>query len=281
MKSRLNFYFRVFDTTAIPLPASAAPDPVTLFATPEASDPSVSTEGEIDLMDWLARQPDLLAVLLAQVCLSGRTVFDTNVVSPFYRNHKEGEIDLVAIPERAPQSAIAFQVKRFPVRRDGEDEWVALDRHKLAKLISQCNETAGLGFHKVYGVILLVADGRGHPAASTLHRGAGEQTFRRLYNFTRPDSLDPRVGLAFLEIVQPMARDWKTFGLVAAAIDKQADPIEQPGALSEKIEKWARRAMAKGRCAQIEFDCTRTYGLPVTAEDEVKAVLGPRSAGGS
>ena len=166
-------------------------------------------------------------------------------------------------------------MKRFPVRRDGEDEWVALDESKRSKLISQCNQTAALGFHKVYGVILIVVDGRDHPAASTLHRGASERTFRKLYTFIRPDSLDSRVGLTFLEIVQPTARDWRSFGMVAAAIDRPAIPIEQPGELSERVEKWARRAAAKGRCASIDFDCRRPHGLPVTASEEVKAVIGP------
>lgn len=246
MKASLNFYFRAFDTVVIPLAASGPLEPVTLFSAPEGADPSVGTEGETELMDWLASQPDLLAVLLGQLGFSGRIVFDTNVVTPFYRNHKEGEIDLVAIKEGSPQSAIAFQVKRFPVRREGEDEWVALDQGKRSKLISQCNETATLGFHKVYGVILIVADGRDHTAASTLHRGSSERTFRKLYNFTRPDSLDARVGLAFLEIVQPTARDWRSFGMVAAAIDKPADPIEQPGELSEEGRKMGASGRSQG-----------------------------------
>ena len=109
MKANLDFHFRAFDTAAIPLPASVPLEPVTLFTAPGGADPSVGTEVETELMDWLAAQPDLLAVLLGQVGLSGRTVFDTNVVTPFYRNHKEGEIDLIAIQEGSPPSAVAFR----------------------------------------------------------------------------------------------------------------------------------------------------------------------------
>jgi len=276
LKSRLKFYFRAFDSASIPLPASACVEPVEFFSAGEDEEASVDSEGEIALMNWLAAQPDFLAVLLAQVGLSGKIVFDTNVVKPFFRSNEVGEVDLVAIPEGAPKSAVAFQVKRFPVRRDGERERVVLNPAKRAKLISQCNDTAALGFHRVYGVVLIVTDGRNHPAVSALHRGASEQTFIQLYRFTRDVSLNSRVGLAFLEIVQPTARDWTAFGMVAAGIDEQADPIEQAGEFSEKVEKWARGATAKGRCASMEFDCSPTTGVPVSAHEQVKAVLNPK-----
>ncbi|HXJ41328.1 MAG TPA: hypothetical protein VNH18_18750 [Bryobacteraceae bacterium] len=227
-------------------------------------------------MEWFANQPDLLAVLLSQVGLGGRIVFDTNVISPFFRNQKEGEIDLIAIPEGEPRLATAFEVKRFPIRRTPDDEWIILDQSKWDKLVSQCNRTAALGFHKVYGIVLTVADGRHHPAVSSLHRGSAERTFQQLYQFTHSHSLHPCIGLVFLEIVQPTARNWTDFGMVAAALDKQADPVEQSGNLSEQVEKWARKAIKKGRCALMDFDCSRTVGAPVTAHDEVKVTLGPK-----
>jgi hypothetical protein len=38
---------------------------------------------------------------------------------------------------------------------------------------------------------------------SILHHGASDQTFRLIYHFVKRESLDWRVGIVFVEIIQP------------------------------------------------------------------------------
>jgi hypothetical protein len=161
-----------------------------------------------------------MQLILGQLGFRGRTCLDIEVTQPFLPRHSAGDIDLLAVPERDPRLAVAFQAKRFKARLSDHGDDLCLDGAKLDRLIDQCNRTLKLGFRQVYGLVLVMIDGHRNSAASILHHGTSDRTFRRLYQFTRSVALDWRVGMVFVEIVQPTAASFNKLGLVSVGVDR-------------------------------------------------------------
>jgi hypothetical protein len=109
-------------------------------------------------------------------------------------------------------------------------------------------------------------DGHRNSAASILHHGTSDNTFRRLYQFTRNVSLDWRVGIVFVEIVQPTAASFNKLGLVSVGVDKIAHPVGQAGAFSSLVERWANEMSRKRGVCQIELPPLQ--GEPILARPD-------------
>ena len=225
---------------------------------------------EIPTLRWLQSRPELLELLLGQVGLSGHVCSDVQVTQPFLPRNKRGDIDLIAIPAEEPRCAVAFQAKRFKVKVDGDDERVSLDAEKLTALVRQCNETISLGFHQVYGLVLVMIDGQNKEVRSLIHRGTSERTFKRIYRFFKQGSLDPRAGVVFVEIIQPTPADPAELGMMAVGVDQWASKAEQASRLSEKVAKFAEKLRRKGNITSVQLPPLEGMSpIPVSPIEEI------------
>jgi hypothetical protein len=263
VKTHIPFRFLLFSEVSVPsLSELTGID----FYRPSEIGPSLDDVGEIPILKWLVRRPDLMQLILGQLGFRGRVCLDVEVTKPFQPRHRAGDIDLLAVPERDPRLAVAFQAKRFKARLSDHGDDISLDGAKLDRLIDQCNQTLKLGFRQVYGLVLVMIAGHRNSAASILHHGTSDNTFRRLYQFTRNVSLDWRVGIVFVEIVQPTAASFNKLGLVSVGVDKIAHPVGQAGAFSSLVERWANEMSRKRGVCQIELPPLQ--GEPILARPD-------------
>jgi hypothetical protein len=267
LRSNVPFRFHLFRNLFVPEERFGEPF-IEMFAAGQAG-PSIDKTDEMGALRWIASRPDLLPLLLGQIGFSGAVSVGVSVTEPFLPRYRGGDIDLLAIPEKDPRCTVAFQAKRFKVALTGAGEQVSLEGAKIDDLVRQCNQTVQLGFHQVYGMILVMMDGQNHPAASILHHGASDPTFRRIYHFVKHASLDWRVGIVFVEIVQPTPTNLAEFGMLAVGIDQNAHPLEQCGDFSEKAALLADRLRRKGKVYSIQLPPLYGASIPVQPTEEV------------
>jgi hypothetical protein len=82
-------------------------------------------------------------------------------------------------------------------------------------------------------------------------------------------SLDWRVGIVFVEIIQPTYTNLAEFGMLAVGIDQDAHPIEQSGDFSEKAALVADRLRRKGKVYSIQLPPLYGAPIPVQPTEEV------------
>jgi hypothetical protein len=274
MKTHVPFRFHLFSQVFVPFQSELTGID---FYRPTEIGPSLDGVGEIPALRWLARRPDLMQLILGQLGLRGRVCLDVEVTEPFLPRYNAGDIDLLAVPERDPRLAIAFQAKRFKARLSDRGDNIHLDGAKLDKLIDQCNRTLQLGFCQVYGLVLVMIDGHRNSAASILHHGTSDRTFRRLYQFTRSVSLDWRVGIVFAEIVQPTAASFNKLGLLSVGVDKMSHPVGQTGEFSSLVERWAEEMTMNGKASDVQLPPLQGKPLLVRPDETIGLQLVRRS----
>lgn len=236
---------------------------------------SIDNTYETDFLRWLARQPQLLPLLLGSFEMKGYICFDIGVSHPFLPRHSGGDIDLLAVAEADPREAVAVQAKRFKISLCDGGERVSLDGEKLDTLIQQCNDTILCGFDRVYGLALVMIDGQLNSTVSVLHRGTSENTFRRLYQFVKSRPLNPAVGMVFAEVVQPTGAHFQEYGFLAVGVDQHARHLGQKGELSERVGKWAARMTRKANRRMIDLPPVNG-GIPIGRDDQVGLRLVPK-----
>jgi hypothetical protein len=128
VKTHIPFRFHLFSEVSVPsLSELTGID----FYRPSEIGPSLDDVGEIPILKWLVRRPDLMQLILGQLGFRGRVCLDVEVTKPFQPRHRAGDIDLLAVPERDPRLAVAFQAKRFKARLSDHGDDISLDGAKL------------------------------------------------------------------------------------------------------------------------------------------------------
>ena len=112
-------------------------------------------------------------------------------------------------------------------------------------------------------------DGHCHPAASILHHGASDKTFRRLYHFVKNGSLDWHIGMVFVEIVQPTVAAFHKLGVVSVGVDALAHPVPQAATFSTRVEKWSTEMSKKRQVCDIQLPPLEGQPLPIPPEQEI------------
>jgi hypothetical protein len=104
---------------------------------------------------------------------------------------------------------------------------------------------------------------------SILHHGASDQTFRLIYHFVKRESLDWRVGIVFVEIIQPTPANVGEFGMLAVGVDRTAHRVEQIGDFSEKAARVCAKLRRKGKRHSVQLQALEEAGIPVEATEKI------------
>ncbi len=87
--------------------------------------------------------------------------------------------------------------------------------------------------------------------------------------FVNRESLDPCVGMVFVEITQPTPTNVAEFGMLAVGVDRTAHRVEQVGQFSEKVARVAERLRRKGKVHSVQLPSLEGTGIPVHAAEEI------------
>lgn len=155
-----------------------------------------------------------------------------------------GDIDVLVFDQRAPQHALAIEVKRIRVAPESFDTGLPSGLSELKHGVQQANLLGELGFHRTYLLIAVVTDGRQRSDYNFFGRGPSLELLQIITQFTGRDRLSSGVGLAFVELTQPVDKDVTDAGSTGAWVNRSAQDSEQPATLTGAIAKLSRVSSA-------------------------------------
>jgi len=156
----------------------------------------------------------------------------------------KGDIDILVVPPGRAHEACAVQVKKIKVDSDGLRTGRPNNMGSLKKGVQQTNLLVGLGFHRVYLFVLVVADAREQNAGRVGYDGLSAELDRLIRQWIRPEGLAPRAGLFHLEMVQTLERGGPLeSGTSSVRLIQPGGPVTQ----SADVTEWVRQVDARSR----------------------------------
>ena len=149
-----------------------------------------------------------------------------------------GDIDVLVIPDDAPERSIAIQAKRIKV---GPKAFVTGKPNllgKLPKLRQQANLLAEVGFSQTYCYVFVVVDSRVNNKGEFHYDGLDQNLTERLESIDLLPGLDERVGVMRFEMVQPV--DDRPLG--AGTFAGRCVRIAKEQAQTPEVTEWVLKA---------------------------------------
>lgn len=200
---------------------------------------SLATIPEKDLVRQLVENRLSRADLLG-ICgmPTARRVFQTQDLRGAPTDVKT-DVDLLFVDPKAPEAAVAVEVKRVKVHAGTFQTGSPNKLQELEKGFEQANLLARVGFAQVYLYVLVVVDSRLHNAGRVTYDGLTSEIRALIDAAISPNNLDPRIGLVVFEFVQPMDHPPLTVGAGGTELYRLATVTPQPAELTRWIAQLA------------------------------------------
>lgn len=156
-----------------------------------------------------------------------------------------GDIDVLVSSLQTPARSLAIELKRVKVTAESFDTELPGKLSDLKRGVQQANLLGELGFHRTYLVIAIVTDGRQRVGYNFFGRGPTVELLEGITQFTGRDRLRPGVGLAFVDMTQPIDKDIALAGSVGAWIEWDAQESDQPPSLTASVAEFFRTRAAR------------------------------------
>lgn len=154
-----------------------------------------------------------------------------------FKSTLTGDVDILVIPDDAPEHSSAIQVKRF-VPQDGLEYMDAWQANRMQRLFAdgmcQANETLAVGFSQVYLYVFVLIDTREQNAGRYTYKGGDSALSARVERAMSPVGLETKIGLMGFEWVQPMDRPPFELGTFDGHLVHSAERSLQP----EDLTAW-------------------------------------------
>jgi len=146
-----------------------------------------------------------------------------------------GDVDLLIVERGAPQAAVAVEIKRVKVHAPTFRNRTPNKLHEYKKAVAQANQLARVGFGQVYLYVFVVVDSREHNRGRVTYAGLTSELRAAITAVISPKDLDPRIGLALFELIQPMDFPPLSIGAGGIHLERLATATEQPTDLTRWI----------------------------------------------
>lgn len=243
MGKLLEFETVVFDTMSVAAGCSFPGETAFLVDRPRDGGELVTEKLEDSILRWLVTSPAARSLLLRTFGFEVQEAFvSCSVVQPVIENplRKPGDIDLLLCRKTDPSRCVAFQSKRVKVEAldTATDKLSNYTIRKLRGVVEQANAMRRqIAFFQNYVLIIIEADTVARSEHNIPNRRVTADKFQRIYDFPDRDALDPEVGIAFIEVVQPTGACIDKAGIVAVAVDVRAKVIQQTDNLTNRVKE--------------------------------------------
>jgi hypothetical protein len=150
--------------------------------------------------------------------------------------------DLLFVEPNAPEAVVAIQAKRIKVHARSFEIGIPNKLPEYEKGVQQANLLACVGFAQVYLYIFVVVDSRHHNAGRVTYDGLTPELRAPIDAVISLERLDPRVGLAVIELIQPMDHRPLTIGVGGMDLHREAKAVPQPAELT----RWLAQLLSTG-----------------------------------
>ncbi len=154
-----------------------------------------------------------------------------------------GDIDVLVSSAKRPEAAIAFEAKRVKISAGAFDTGLPGKLSDLRHGVQQANLLHALGFHRSYLLVIIVTDGRQRADFNFASRGPTSELVSIVDGFRDRDRLDPHVGIAFIEVTQPVDREIESAGAIGVRVARDAVKLPQPVTLTNAVGELFRRVI--------------------------------------
>lgn len=247
MSMLLEFKVIAFDTQRLPreIPAGSL-YPFFKDVSPSNAS-SVTSVEEKEIIRWLFEQSPARNLIFSELQTEQDSFFKLEVTSPIISDprKKPGDIDVLICGKQKPHQTIAIECKRVKVTTVDRDNDKVNKINGVGDGVRQANALREFGFHRTYFAILIEVEGKNRTDYNVLSRGSSDSTFTRVYDFPHRDKLHEDIGVIFIEITQPTGKHIDEMAVVGICIDKEANRLDQPTCLTNRIHELLEREGGK------------------------------------
>lgn len=212
---------------------------IPFFIESEQDEESVTSMTEDQAVKWLFHNSSFQQFFIKDFFENAKNVKTYFGLSePFtIKNKKPGDIDLLLVDPDRPDKSIAFECKKVKAYTIDEETAKVNNTEKIRHGVIQANKYQSLGFHQSYLLIILLDDGRHSKTPNILLRNTNMDQLKRLYEIPWNEPLNNDIGIVFINVNQISGNHINQTRGLGFCIDKQAQPLEQTTAMTNKIKE--------------------------------------------
>lgn len=144
-----------------------------------------------------------------------------------------GDVDILLCAPDHPSVATAIEVKRIKIKPSTFHSGKPNKLHEYDKAVGQAKRLAKVGFSQVYLYVFVVVDSREKNDGRYTYDGLTPELRSVVQTRISLRPPPPPIGLVIHEFVQSMDHPPLTLGAAGGHLERLADPVPQPAALTE------------------------------------------------
>jgi hypothetical protein len=194
---------------------------------------------ELEFVQWYLQSSHASSLIDELDIYNKDYLYKINIIEPFYKSHKEGDIDILFYAPTAPHKAIAVQCKTLHISVK-ENQIEKPDRHnkkRIDQLVIQANKTLKLGFFKTYVFVFIQIDCRERIANNVFFKTGLSQKLDFKLRTTISDKINDDIGVIFVVYSQFADKNINDSGGIYTLSLRPAIAYTQKDAVSENIKK--------------------------------------------
>jgi hypothetical protein len=220
-----------------------------MTTSPELVHSSLADVPEDELVEVLLSSPYWRSNLFCWEGIPKNAIDRQRVLLNAAPGHPQGDADILLCAPGQPERTVAYQVKRVKVGMSQLRFSAPSKLQELKEAVRQTNLLAEMGFWKVFLYVITVVDSR-EQNFDQISRG--KITYAGLSNDLKhkinvavsnsTTSLDPRVGLAEIDLTQASDNSPFTIDASGAKLHRRATEVPQ----SEQLTSWISGVFSRG-----------------------------------
>ena len=208
---------------------------------------SVTDIPEAELCRWLFSDPTVSAPLCRDLELAPSTLaafsVPTNCIVPNVEG--PGDIDVLLSTSPHHENALAIEVKRVKVDVDTFHTGMPGKLQDLRRGVQQANLLGRLQFSRAMLLVVVVTDGRERHGLNFAFRGPEVPMLRKAIDeFPDRKRLAANIGLAFIELTQPVDKAIADAGSIGIRVDLRPTLAAQSEAVTAAVRAYFDRVQS-------------------------------------
>lgn len=203
------------------------------------NEPAATAIPEAALSRWLFTDPVVCRDLAAELRITHGSVvgFEVATTRLVPDASGPGDIDVLVCPKGSPGRALVIELKRVKIVPETFHTQLPGKLGELKHGVQQANLLHKLGFHRTFLMVAIITDGRERSGLNFASRGPTSALVQLVDGALGYDELLPGVGLAFVELTQPVDKDITWAGAVAVRVVRDAELRTQAPVLTARVTK--------------------------------------------
>lgn len=211
---------------------------------------SVTDIPEAELCRWLFSDPTVSTPLCRELEIAPSSLVAFSVPTTCIMPNAEGPGDIDVLLSTSPhhELALAIEVKRVKVDAASFHTGMPGKLQDLRRGVRQANLLGMLQVSRAMLLVVVVTDGRERHGLNFAFRGPEVPELRKAIDeFPSREKLTPNVGLAFVELTQPVDKAIADAGGIGIRMGRQPEVVVQPDAVTAAVRAYFEAVGLKAR----------------------------------